>query len=80
VKIRVRYFASIREILRIDDEEIELMDGTTVEDLLSELKRRHEFLSMKEQLLISVDGSFAQPSTVIKPGEEVALFPPVSGG
>ena len=80
MKIRVRYFASIREVLRIDEEEIEIKDGATVMDLISELKQRHEFLSMKEQLLIAVDGSFAQPSTVIKPGDEVALFPPVSGG
>lgn len=80
MNIRIRYFASIREILRIDEEEIEIKDGATVMDLISELKQRHEFLSTKNQLLIAVNGSFAQPSTVIKPGEEVALFPPVSGG
>ena len=80
MNIRVRYFASIREVLRIDEEEIVLKDGATVKELKSELKQRHEFLSTKEQLLIAVNGSFAQPLTVIKPGEEVALFPPVSGG
>lgn len=80
MNIRVRYFASIREVLRIDEEEIEIKDGATVEELIFELKQRHDFLSTKEQLLIAVNGSFAQPSKVIKPGEEVALFPPVSGG
>jgi molybdopterin synthase sulfur carrier subunit len=80
VNIKVRYFASIREVLRIEEEKIEIRDGATVKDLIFELKKRHEFLSAKEQLLIAVNGSFAQPATIIKPGDEIALFPPVSGG
>jgi molybdopterin converting factor small subunit len=49
------------------------------------LKKRVQGLhtALKEQednILVAVNGSFAEPTRVLRKGDEVALFPPVSGG
>ena len=37
-------------------------------------------ITEKEQLLIAINGGFVDPNKIIKKGDVVALFPPVSGG
>lgn len=81
MKIRVRYFASIREWTGLREEEFDLTEGLTANDLRLEVQKRHGRLEMQEgSILVAVNGSFVESSRVLKQGDEVALFPPVSGG
>ena len=78
--IKLRYFASIRDLIGDEVEEITIPSGSTVEGLLEEVRGFHEPLKGVEWILIAVNGAYVDPGTVLREGDSVALFPPVSGG
>jgi len=84
MKITVRYFALLRE--RVGHEsEVLVWDDTepTVGRLRSHLAARLPALGAilcEGTLLVAVNREYAAAATVLKDGDEVALFPPVTGG
>lgn len=85
MKIRILYFASIREKLGKEAEEIELpAEVATVAGLRSHLSARggawEEALADGKLLRAAVNQDMVQPTAAIKAGDEVAFFPPVTGG
>src|SRR5262249_27041744 len=55
--------------------------GTTVGDLLSRLEESYPRMrAYRPVLLTSVNEDYADPQTSVSDGDEVAIFPPVSGG
>ncbi len=85
MKVKVLYFASIREKLGKDAEEIDLPAGVaTIAGLRSHLRARGgawaEALADGKLLRAAVNQDMSQPTAAIKGGDEVAFFPPVTGG
>ena len=85
MKLKVLYFASLREKVGKDAEEIELPVGVaTVAALRSHLRGRggayENALSEKMLLRAAVNQDMVQPTAAVKAGDEVAFFPPVTGG
>ncbi|HIH89239.1 TPA: molybdopterin converting factor subunit 1 [Candidatus Bathyarchaeota archaeon] len=81
MRLRVRYFASIREFTGLSEESVEVPEGSTAEALRRKVQGIHASLKGQEgNILVAVNGSFAEPKRILKQGDEVALFPPVSGG
>ena len=85
MKDRVLYFASIREKLGRDAEELDLPAGVaTIAGLRSHLRARGgawaDALAEGKLLRAAVNQDMAQPTAAIKAGDEVAFFPPVTGG
>jgi molybdopterin synthase sulfur carrier subunit len=87
--IQIRYFASLRERLGTGAEEIPAPTPaagaeTTVADLLLLLRQRgepwNEVLNETSSLLAAVNQEMAGPATPVQDGDEVAFFPPVTGG
>lgn len=79
--LRVRYFASIREETGLREEQVDVPEGSTAEALRRRVQRLHASLSGREKnMLIAVNGSFVEPRHILEAGDEVAFFPPVSGG
>ena len=84
MKVRLRYFASIREALG-SGESLELPAGATlgaVRDALIARGGRHaEVLARGRALRAAVDQLMASDeSQPVGEGAEVAFFPPVTGG
>lgn len=82
--VRLMYFASLREALGIDHEQVNLPDGIdNVAALLQWLKTRSDnwcdALS-DPHLLVAVNQEMATTDTLVRDGDEVAWFPPVTGG
>ena len=81
--INILYFASFREMLGKAEEQLQA-EVATVEDLIETLSQRGEnwaqALRDNQNLQIAVNHDVAQRHTEIKPGDEVAFFPPVTGG
>jgi len=83
--LSVLYFAWLRERVGVSEEELSPPDSvTTVADLvlyLSNLDQRHAD-AFKNQATVrcAVNQEFAEITTVLRPGDEVAFFPPVTGG
>ena len=80
MRIHVKYFASFRDITGRREEVMEVPDGVTVEGLRDHVKGLYERMAGRDQVLVAVNGAFAHLETVVEEGDEVAFFPPVSGG
>lgn len=84
--MKIRYFAWLRDRIGISEERIELpADCRTVGALQDFLSERHPAFGTAlekhpEQVKSAVNLEFAGPSRSIKPSDEVAFFPPVTGG
>ena len=81
MRVRVRLFARLREVAGVGELEIDLTEGATVGDLLKALHDEYPRLAdMTPRTIISVNQDFATLDSLLGDGDEVALFPPVSGG
>jgi molybdopterin synthase sulfur carrier subunit len=75
--IKVRFFASLRDIMgRADDKVSFDKDEVTVAELWGKLSDT----PMPDSILVAVNMEYTDSAHVIKPGDEVAFFPPVTGG
>lgn len=81
MRIRLLAFASAREALGVPQLEIELPDGSRLDDLRRTLEAAHGGLAtLWPRLAVAVDGELARDNPALGDGQEVALLPPVSGG
>lgn len=83
--LTILYFAWLRERTGTSLEEIPFPEGVrTVGDLLDVLAARSpghaSALQNRRTVRAAVNQEFADPSSVVQPGDEVAFFPPVTGG
>lgn len=82
--IKLLYFAGLREALGVSVEELALPVGvTTVAGLRRHLAARGEtwaILTRNGNLKAAVNQAMAGPETTVADGDEVAFFPPVTGG
>jgi molybdopterin synthase sulfur carrier subunit len=85
MKVRVLFFASLREQLGRGSEELELPAGvSTVAGLRAHLMARGgawgTALADARRLRAAVNQDMAAPEAGLRAGDEVAFFPPVTGG
>jgi molybdopterin converting factor subunit 1 len=81
VKVTVRYFAAHREATGVADEVLDVPDATSVTELMEELMRRHPGLvDLRRDTVISVNKGIGTGDIGLQDGDDVALFPPISGG
>ncbi|MET0091830.1 MAG: molybdopterin converting factor subunit 1 [Candidatus Thiodiazotropha sp.] len=82
--IDVRYFARFREELDTDGEQIEAIQAETVDALLKTLRTRDgvwaRLFAEDQRIMMAVNQEIADRNTPLRDGDEVALFPPVTGG
>jgi molybdopterin synthase catalytic subunit len=80
--VSVRLFAMLREAAGRDALELELPDGATVGELLAEVGRRDGLADVATRMTVvaAVNREYADASQPLRPGDQVALIPPVSGG
>lgn len=83
MKVRVRYFASLRERLGAE-EAVELPEGATVGALRAELVARGgshaQALAAGRAVRCALNQRMCGEAEVLSDGAEVAFFPPVTGG
>lgn len=81
MKVRVLYFALLREKIGRSEDVREVESGTTVGELWGRLCAEYPALEpMRESVSLAVNREYVERSRVLKEGDEVALVPPVSGG
>ena len=74
-------FAAARDLAGADSIEVELPAGSTIAELRRELASRFPALSgLLAKSAIAVNHDFAEDDRVLRPADEVAVIPPVSGG
>lgn len=82
--IRILYFAGLRESLGRSEEELPLPDGVeNVGQLRAQLGARGggwDALNTTGNLRVAVNRRMADAAVPLSDGDEVAFFPPVTGG
>ena len=83
--LTVLYFAWLRERVGAAEEELPLPSGVrTVADLVDHLAARDDrhaaAFANRRSVRCAVNQEFAPVTTLLHPGDEVAFFPPVTGG
>lgn len=76
MSIKVRYFASIREQLGRSEQQIDDHGVVSVADVWE----RAAALPWPSNTLVAVNQEHARPQDPVRDGDEVAFFPPVTGG
>lgn len=84
MKVRLLYFARLREVFARERETLELPAPAVLADLLATLRIRGgvwaEELAQGRAFRLAVNQDIAGPETALAEGDEVAIFPPVTGG
>ena len=81
MKVRVRVFAALREILGKEEVEVELPERTTIEGLWKQLVVVDDRLKpFTKSINFAINHDFVGKETELNPDDEVAFLPPVSGG
>lgn len=81
MKVRLLFFAVLRDITGSDGRELALPDGTTArtvwQSLRDEYPKLHDYV---QPPMTAINEAYAAPDTVLNDGDELAFIPPVAGG
>jgi molybdopterin converting factor subunit 1 len=81
MRVKVLFFGRLKEIVGRAEDSVDLADGAPIEQLFAHYGARHpELTRFRASLVASRNQEFAAWSTPLRPGDEVAFLPPVSGG
>ncbi|MDP1733854.1 MAG: molybdopterin converting factor subunit 1 [Sulfuritalea sp.] len=84
MKVKILFFASLREALGVGAESLALPDGigTTgaLRDLLAARGEPWSALATTKNLRVAVNQQMVGLDAPVRAGDEVAFFPPVTGG
>ena len=76
MSITIKYFASLREQMGKAEQTLAVEGVTTVADVVDRLSDTN----LPENTLVAVNQEYANDTTLVQAGDEVAFFPPVTGG
>lgn len=79
VRVKVRLFGMLREVVGQGALELEVPSGTTVSQVWGYLVESHPRLQATDPG-VAVNLEYASPDVVLREGDEVAFLPPVAGG
>ena len=76
MNITVKYFASLREQLGKSEELLTLKDVTPISEVWQNVSGE----TTSENILMAINMEYVKSDAIVKEGDEVAFFPPVTGG
>ena len=81
MRVKVKVFASFRDICGFDEKELIVSEEIRVSDIIDVLiKGNNSLAEKKDTILVAVNEEYCDMEKILKEGDTVALFPPVSGG
>ena len=81
MKIQIRAFAAIREMLGTGEIELEVGDDATPSTVFRQLlKGRDDVDAIMRATRFAVNRDYVDADTPLSEGDELSLFPPVAGG
>ena len=81
--MKIKYFAWIKDITNHEEEEIHLIKINNLDDLKLFIIEKYPNLKKhmdKKILRFAVNQEYIIENTKLNPNDEIAIFPPVSGG
>lgn len=81
MKVKVKFFAILRERIGTGEITMEIREGSTVGELWEMLRQEYPKLApVQMRLLYAVNQDYVSGDCVLKERDEVVFVPPVSGG
>ena len=81
MKVRLLFFAVLRDITGKNETEVSVAEGTRAADIWNSLRREHASLaSYAKPPMIAINEDYATPETPLRDGDELVFIPPVAGG
>lgn len=81
VKVRLLFFAVLRDVAGTDERTLDLAEGTTARAVWQSLRREYPKLDgYTEPPMTAINEEYAAPDTALRDGDELAFIPPVAGG
>ncbi len=77
MSIKVKFFARMRDEAGLGGGEVAFVDGITVADIWAQLTSDVNF---PESIMVAVNMEYISGEPELKDGDEIAFFPPVTGG
>jgi len=79
--LKVRFFASLKDLVGESEMEMQLEQETSVREIFQQLETRFpEIKGYESSMLVAVNMEYADLDATVAPDDEVCFFPPVSGG
>lgn len=81
MQVKLLFFATLKDIVGAKQLQVDVPAGTTVGELLTHLETRYPRMKdYRRVVLTAVNEEYTDHEAPIAEGDEVAIFPPVSGG
>jgi MoaD family protein len=81
MKVRVQFYAQLRDLVGMRQLDVDLAEGVTVRDLLEQIYAQQPKLRAHDKsILIGAGVEFVDRNYKIRQGDEIAIMPPVQGG
>ena len=85
IRIKIIFFASFKELLNCSEIEQQLDENTSISNLCESLATKGDkwqsvFADAQKTVKVACNQQMAEMSRLLKDGDEVAFFPPVTGG
>ena len=81
MRIKVSFFAVLREIAGVAQAELDLPEGCTVgvlkQAILSDFP---QLAGGMESAIVAIDQAASEPDRLIAPDMDISIFPPIAGG
>ena len=78
--MKILYFASLKENLKTSDEDLDFISPVKISTIKKELIQKYGEHHFPKNILCSVNQEIASEDTLVNEVDEVAFFPPVTGG
>lgn len=76
MNITVKYFASLREQIGKAEELLTLSEATPIAEIWKNVFGE----TKSENILMAINMEYVKPDAMVEDGDEIAFFPPVTGG
>jgi len=81
MKVRVQFYAQLREVVGMRELDVDVAEGATVRDLLEQIyAQRPNLRPHDKSILIGAGVEFVDRNYQLSPGDEISIMPPVQGG
>ena len=81
--MKIKYFAWIKDITNLEEEEINFNEAKNLDELKTYIIKKYPDLKkhmIKEILRFAINQEYVVNNTNLNEEDEIAIFPPVSGG
>ena len=80
MKIKVKYFASFRELSKKEEEIVNVEKPIKLKSLYERLQKKYKFSLDFKDIRVAVNEGYPQETIILKSDDVIVFIPPIAGG